>query len=103
MPTSVASQPAPGQLGQGPPAISQLRCPGGQDEDTSLLKYFPMGHEGQYRLSFRAEFYNVFNRHFYDIQGCGGSRSTIGAANFGLINGVNSNPRTGQFGFHFEF
>ena len=103
MPTSVATQPAPGQLGQGPPAISQLRCPDGQDEDTSLLKYFPMGHDGQYRLSFRAEFYNVFNRHFYDIQGCGGSRSTIGAANFGLINGVNSNPRAGQFGFHFEF
>jgi hypothetical protein len=28
MPASVATQPAPGQLGQGPPAISALRCPG---------------------------------------------------------------------------
>ncbi len=103
MPASVASQPAVGQLGQGPLAVGSLRCPGAADEDASLLKYFPMGSEGQYRLSFRAEFYNVFNRHYYDIQGCGGSRATIGAGNFGVINGVNSNPRLGQFGFHFEF
>ncbi|HYM76859.1 MAG TPA: carboxypeptidase regulatory-like domain-containing protein [Candidatus Dormibacteraeota bacterium] len=103
MPSSVASQPAVGQLGTGPLAIGSLRCPGAADEDASLLKYFPMGSEGQYRLSFRAEFYNVFNRHYYDIVGCGGSRATIGAGNFGVINGVNSNPRQGQFGFHFEF
>jgi len=99
----VATQPAPGTLGKGGPAISALRCPGGQDEDTSLLKYFPFGSDGQYRLSIRAEFYNVFNRHSYDIQGCGGSRSTVTYSNFGVINGVNSNPRQGQFGFHFEF
>ncbi|MGP0020276.1 MAG: carboxypeptidase regulatory-like domain-containing protein [Candidatus Sulfotelmatobacter sp.] len=100
----VATQPAPGQLGAGPPAISGLRCPGAANEDASLLKYFPMGADGQYRLSFRAEFYNLFNRHYYDINGCGGSRSTIGDVNtFGLNNGVNSNPRYGQFGFRFEF
>jgi hypothetical protein len=103
MPASVATQPAPGQLGQGPPAISALRCPGSASEDASLLKYFPMGTDGQYKLSFRAEFYNVFNRHYYNIQGCGGSRSTIGNGNFGLINGVTDNPRYGQFGFRFEF
>jgi hypothetical protein len=103
MPSSVASQPAPGTLGRGGPAVSALRCPGAQREDMSLLKYFPMGSDGQYRLSFRAEFYNVFNRHGYDIQGCGGTRSTIGAANFGAINGVSNGPRQGQFGFHFEF
>jgi len=103
MPASVATQPAPGQLGQGPPAISALRCPGSASEDASLLKYFPMGTDGQYKLSFRAEFYNAFNRHYYNIQGCGGSRSTIGNGNFGLINGVTDNPRYGQFGFRFEF
>lgn len=103
MPASVASQPAVGELGQGPPAVSALRCPGEQSEDASLLKYFPMGPEGKYRLSFRVEFYNVFNRHFYDIVGCGGNRSTIGADNFGEITGVSSSPRIGQFGFHFDF
>jgi hypothetical protein len=99
----VATQPAPGTLGRGGPALSALRCPGGKDEDMSLLKYFPFGSDGQYRLSFRAEFYNAFNRHSYDINGCGGSRATLGYGNFGVINGVNSNPRLGQFGFHFEF
>ena len=103
MPATVAVQPAVGQLGTGPLAIGSLRCPGSADEDASLLKYFPMGSDGRYRLSFRAEFYNLFNRHYYDIVGCGGSRATIGAGNFGVINGVNSNPRLGQFGFHFEF
>jgi hypothetical protein len=103
IPGTVATQPAVGQLGQGPLAIGSLRCPGAADEDASLLKYFPMGSDGRYRLSFRAEFYNVFNRHYYDIVGCGGIRTTVGAGNFGVINGVNSNPRLGQFGFHFEF
>jgi hypothetical protein len=103
IPGTVASQPAPGQFGQGPPAIDALRCPGAANEDASLLKYFPMGSEGRYKLSFRAEFYNIFNRHYYDINGCGGGRTTVGDGNFGAINGVNSNPRSGQFGFHFEF
>jgi len=103
IPASVAVQPAVGQFGTGPLAIGSLRCPGAADEDASLLKYFPMGSDGRYRLSFRAEFYNIFNRHYYDINGCGGGRTTIGAGNFGVINGVNSNPRLGQFGFHFEF
>ena len=62
MPASVASQPVVGQRGQGPPAIGSLRCPSAASEDAGLLKYFPMGSEGQSRLSFRVEFYNVFNR-----------------------------------------
>lgn len=103
IPGSVASQPAAGQFGTGPETNGALRCPGSANEDASLLKYFPMGVDGQYRLSFRAEFYNVFNRHYYDIVGCGGNRATVGDGNFGVINGINSNPRTGQFGFHFEF
>ncbi len=103
MPASVATQPAAGQLGQGPLAISGLRCPGAASEDASLLKYFPMGPDGRYKLSFRAEFYNVFNRHYYNINGCGGNRSTIGNGDFGQIFGVTDNPRYGQFGFRFEF
>jgi hypothetical protein len=103
MPKSVASNPADGQLGNGPAAIPELRCPGGANENMSLLKYFPFGAEDRFRLSFRAEFYNVFNRHYYNINGCGGNRSTIGADNFGQIFGVLDNPRTGQFAVRFEF
>lgn len=103
MPDSVATQPASGQFGQGPPTIGALRCPGSANENASLLKYFPMGADRQYKLSFRAEFYNVFNRHYYNINGCGGNRSSIGSGDFGQIFGVTDNPRFGQFGFRFEF
>jgi hypothetical protein len=103
MPQSVASAPALGQFGAGPPAISELRCPGQANENASILKYVPLGADGQYKLSFRAEFYNLFNRHYYNINGCGGSRASVGASNFGQINGVNDNPRNGQFAIRFDF
>lgn len=102
MPTSVASNPAAGVLPPSP-ATSALRCPGQANEDASILKNFAMGSDGQYRLSLRTEFYNLFNRHYYYIQGCAGSRSSIGADNFGEILGILSNPRQGQFGIRFEF
>ena len=102
MPLSVASNPAVGVLPSTPTA-SALRCPGQANENASLLKNFTMGPESQYRLSFRAEFYNLFNRHYYNIQGCGGSSSSIGATSFGEIYGVVDNPRSGQFGIRFEF
>ncbi|WP_263368733.1 carboxypeptidase regulatory-like domain-containing protein [Edaphobacter bradus] len=101
MPQSVVSQPAFGQLGKGPMAISQLRCPGGAHEDSSLQKNFSVGPEA--RLSFRTEFYNLFNRHSYSINGCGGIQATIGAADFGQIYGVNDQPRTGQFAVRLDF
>jgi hypothetical protein len=103
MPTSVATNPAPGVLPPYP-VSSSLRCPGQKNENASLLKDFTMGAEGQYRLSFRTEFYNLLNRHYYNINGCGGNNSNgIGAANFGEIFGVADNPRTGQFAIRFEF
>ncbi len=101
MPSSVASNPPAGQLGKGPATISELRCPGSADEQASLLKYFPI--KERFNLSFRAEFYNVFNRHEYYINGCAGSRSSVGSSDFGQIFGVFDNPRTGQFAIRFEF
>ncbi|MBZ5683584.1 MAG: TonB-dependent receptor [Acidobacteriia bacterium] len=103
MPNNVASDPAAGQLGKGPATNGALRCPGSANEDVSLLKYFDMGSESRYRLSVRAEFYNAFNRHEYYVQGCAGSRSSVGADSFGQIQGVFDNPRGGQFGIRFEF
>jgi len=103
MPTNVASNPAPGVL-PGSPASSALRCPGSANENASLLKNFTMGPEGQYRLSFRTEFYNLFNRHYYNINGCSGNNNNgIGAADFGQIFGVQDNPRQGQFAIRFDF
>jgi len=109
LPASVVSAPnlaVPGAasvLGNGPPDISALRCPGIANEDASLLKYFSMGSDGQYKLSFRVEYYNLFNRHSYNINGCGGNKAQVGASNFAQIFGVNDNPRTGQFAIRFTF
>jgi hypothetical protein len=102
MPASVASNPPPGVLPPSP-NTSALRCPGAANEDASLLKDFRMGSDGQYRLSFRTEFYNLFNRHYYNINGCGGVTSTVGSSNFGRITGVSDGPRQGQFAIRFEF
>ena len=103
MPTNVASNPPAGQFGKGPATNGDLRCPASKNEDVSLLKYFRMGSDGQYSLSVRAEFYNVFNRHEYYVNGCAGSRSSIGSSDFGQILGVFDQPRSGQFGIRFEF
>jgi hypothetical protein len=107
IPQSIASAPAPGTLGVGPPDLSSLRCPGSANENASILKYVPLGSDGQYKLSFRAEFYNLFNRHTYNINGCGGNRAAIQTPgptdNFGQIFGVNDSPRNGQFAIRFDF
>lgn len=103
MPASVASAPGYGQFGTGPLDLSALRCPGNANENASILKHFSMGSEGQYRLQFRVEYYNLFNRHTYNINGCSGNKSQIGSGNFGEIFGVNNNPRTGQFAIRFTF
>jgi hypothetical protein len=102
MPASVASNPAPGVL---PPrgATSALRCPGQANENVTLLKNAHFGPEGSYRLSFRTDFYNLFNRHYYYIQGCDGTRASVGASNFGQILGVLDNPRQGQFAIRLDF
>ncbi|HZZ39286.1 MAG TPA: TonB-dependent receptor [Acidobacteriaceae bacterium] len=102
MPSTVASNPAPGVL---PPrgATSVLRCPGQANENVTLLKNAHFGPEGSYRLSFRTDFYNLFNRHYYYIQGCDGTRSSVGASNFGEILGVLDGPRQGQFAIRLDF
>lgn len=104
MPTTVASAPPYGQLGTGPSRVSELRCPGSANEDFSLLKHFAMGPDGRYRIQARVELYNAFNRHSFDIVGCGGSQATVGNSNFGeVVDGGAASPRTGQFALRFEF
>lgn len=104
MPNTVATPPAYGQLGTGPARISELRCPGYANEDASILKRFTMGSEGRYSLQARVEFYNIFNRHSFDIVGCQGSNANITSSNFGEVtDGGAASPRTGQFALRFEF
>ncbi len=102
-PISVASAPPYGQLGTGPVRVSALRCPGNDNEDASVIKNFSMGVDGQYKLSFRAEFYNLLNRHSYFLNGCAGTSATPTSSNFGQVLGVSGTPRTGQFAVRFTF
>jgi hypothetical protein len=90
-------------FGNGGATDGALRCPGDANEDASILKYFSFGSEGRYQLSMRVEFYNLFNRHYYSILGCGGSKTNVGDSNFADVTGVNTSPRTGQFGVRFTF
>ncbi|MGH9732972.1 MAG: carboxypeptidase regulatory-like domain-containing protein [Candidatus Acidiferrales bacterium] len=108
IPGSVASSPIPSDptvnpvaLGAGPADVSELRCPGSANENASIMKLFPIGD--RFNLQFRAEFYNLFNRHTYSINGCGGVSAQVGANNFGQVTGVNDNPRSGQFAVRFTF
>lgn len=108
---AVASSPIVGNtvaFGTGGAYDSALRCPGQSNENASVLKYFSMGQDGRYQLSMRVEFYNLFNRHYYGIDGCGGTSTTVGPVGtyetkFAQVTGVDSAPRTGQFGVRFTF
>jgi hypothetical protein len=102
MPASVATNPEPGVLPPSP-YTSRLRCPGQANENATFLKNDKVGPDGKYNISIRMDFYNLFNRHYYNIQGCGGSSASIGASNFGQILGVGDNPRTGQFAIRLDF
>jgi hypothetical protein len=44
------------------------------------------------------EFYNIFNRHSF-----ANPNTNLSSPMFGFVPGVNSAPRTGQFGLRFEF
>lgn len=92
------SQPAWGQLGTGSEVVSANRGFGYADEDATLLKNTTFGEQGKYKLSFRVEFYNLFNRHYYS-----NPNTDITSPQFGYTTGVTGNGRNGQFGARFQW
>lgn len=80
----------------GDAANSTERGPGYQQLDTSLFKNFHI-RENQ-TLSFRADFFNVFNAPSY-----GNPDNTITDSNFGQISSVRSPPRQIQFSLDYRF
>ncbi len=97
-PSSIVSNPAYGQLGTGPARVDALRGFGIETENVSLMKDTYFGSEGRYRLQFRVEFYNIFNRHTFNKPDL-----NLNSPTFGYVTSVNSIPRQGQFGIRFEF
>jgi len=73
-----------------------LRSASVYDADFSVFKNFPIGEK--FLVSFRAEFFNVFN-----IQNYGPPNTTIGVAGAGQVTFNVLPPRQIQFGLHLGF
>jgi hypothetical protein len=91
------SNPTFGQLGNSPTLFSNWRGWAQPQENASLLKKTHLGSDGRYVVTLRAEFFDVFNRHYWN-----NPNTTFGSGYFGHVNGVSGN-RTGQVGARFEW
>lgn len=95
-----------GYTGSGP-RVSNVRGPNFRNTDISFIKNTRLGE--RLNFQFRAEFFNVFNWHYFVDAGgfnIGGRLpydNNIASPNFGRWTGSVSDPRTIQFGGRFEF
>lgn len=87
---------AAGSFTFGSAANSTERGPGYHQLDASLFKTFQI-RESQ-TLSFRADFFNVFNAPSY-----GNPDNSVTSTSFGVISGVRSPPRQIQFSLDYRF
>ena len=91
------SNPPDGQLGNSPTYFNNWHYFGYATENMAVHKDFGFGTDDRYRVELRAEFFDVFNRHYN-----GGPNLNIGSSYFGHVTSVSGN-RTGQLGARFEF
>ena len=97
-PTQFAT-PAVGTLGNTPYNYNHWRWNSGPaQENISLTKAFGFGADGRYRAEVRAEFYDVFNRHYWN-----GPDTNPNDATFGQVTGVSGESRTGQLAARFQW
>ncbi|HYL38899.1 MAG TPA: TonB-dependent receptor [Bryobacteraceae bacterium] len=67
--------------------------------DTSLFKNILLSGEGRFRIQFRAEFFNLFNKAQFAPPGS----LTVGTPTFGRLNALAHDPRETQFALKFLF
>ncbi len=91
------SNPTYGQLGNSPTLFSNWRGWAAPQENASLLKKTKFGSDGRYVVTLRAEFFDIFNRHYWD-----NPNTNFSSGYFGHVAGVYGN-RTGQLGARFEW
>ena len=97
--TSCFQNPTNYTLGNGGNFQSQVRNPGLAVEDLGVHKTLAMGPNGRYALTFRMEFFNIFNR-----SQLGGPDTNMADATFGqIINYGGLGGRIGQLGARFTF
>jgi hypothetical protein len=96
MNTNNFSNPNVGQLGNSPKYLP-WRGWAAPSENASLTKSFTVGPEARYAASIRADFFDLFNRHYWN-----GPDLNMSDPAFGHVNGVSGN-RTMQIGARFQF
>jgi Carboxypeptidase regulatory-like domain/TonB dependent receptor len=117
------SEPATGQWGVSAPFYEGYRWQRQPSEAMNFGRNFRVGKEGRYNLQIRAEFQNIFNRHFYSMPATGvpgfftfssltaapsKNTSNVITGGYGTINtttgtGAGAVPRSGQAVARFTF
>jgi hypothetical protein len=82
---------------QGNTARNAFRGPDFNSVDFSMIKRFPLGSDGRYRFTLRADFFNLFNRVNF-----GKPVNTVNSSNFGQSIDT-FRPRVIQFAGRFDF
>lgn len=90
------TNPTYGEFGTGPLLQPNLRGFGLKSEDVSVMKNFFFGE--RVRLQFRAEFSNIFNRHYFNDP-----IVDINSELFGQVTSVTGTPRNGQLGVRVDW
>jgi hypothetical protein len=88
--------PQPFTFGTAARSYTDLRAFPFYDESWGLIKRTPITERVQ--LTFRAEFFNIFNRTVF-----GAPAGNISAANFGRVSSQFNTPRQGQLALRLEF
>lgn len=90
------SNPALGDFYQGVKYRSDFRGFGFSDEQIAVMKNFRFSE--RYRVQFRMEYYNIFNRHHF-----ANPDTNIASPTFGKVINLTGDARQGQIGLRFEW
>ncbi|HEV2350595.1 MAG TPA: TonB-dependent receptor [Terriglobia bacterium] len=90
------SNPDYGQFGNSGPYVAGLNTFATANENLALYKDFRI--KERMKLQLRGEFFNVFNRHYFD-----NPNTSLGSKYFGDVTSVGGTPRVGQLGVRFEW
>jgi hypothetical protein len=90
------SDPTFGSFGNSGPYVPALKDFGTYNQDLAIIKEFPIGE--RVRLQFRGEFYDVFNRHYFNTP-----TTDIASPYFGQVTSVQPTCRRGQVGARLQW
>ena len=91
------SNPSFGELGNSPKNFQDWRGWAAPNENATITKKFHFAEGSRYTASLRADFFNLFNHHYWD-----NPNMDMGSPYFGHVTGVWGN-RTGQLAARFQF